>query len=55
MAEQIKIRTLTQGDVTDIRILMQHPMETGQRRDERGQALRSISFRHLRSTSTENR
>lgn len=39
MAEQIKIRTLTQGDVTDIRILMQHPMETGQRRDERGQAL----------------
>ncbi len=39
MAEQIKIRTLAQGDVTDIRVLMQHAMETGQRKDERGQAL----------------
>lgn len=39
MADQIKIRTLTQGDITDIRILMQHPMETGQRKDERGQTL----------------
>ena len=39
MADQIKIRTLTQGDVTDIRVLMQHAMETGQRKDERGQVL----------------
>lgn len=39
MADQIKIRTLTQGDVTDIRVLMQHAMETGQRKDERGQTL----------------
>lgn len=39
MADQIKIRAHIQGDITDIRILMQHPMETGQRRDERGQIL----------------
>jgi len=39
MAEQIKIRALTQGEVTDIRVLMQHPMETGQRKDEKGQSL----------------
>ncbi|AXS79370.1 thiosulfate oxidation carrier complex protein SoxZ [Dechloromonas sp. HYN0024] len=39
MAEQIKMRTQTQGDVTDIRILMQHPMETGQRKDDKGQSL----------------
>lgn len=39
MADQIKIRVTTQGDVTDIRILMQHPMETGQRKDEKGQTL----------------
>jgi sulfur-oxidizing protein SoxZ len=39
MADPIKIRTHIQGDITDIRILMQHPMETGQRRDERGQIL----------------
>jgi sulfur-oxidizing protein SoxZ len=37
MAEQIKIRAQNQGDVTDIRILMQHPMETGQRKDDKGQ------------------
>lgn len=39
MAEQIKIRAQTQGDITDIRILMQHPMETGQRKDDKGQTL----------------
>lgn len=33
MADQIKIRATLQGDITDIRILMQHPMETGQRKD----------------------
>lgn len=39
MADQIKIRAQIQGDVADIRILMQHPMETGQRRDDKGQAI----------------
>lgn len=39
MAEQIKIRAQVQGDITEIRILMQHPMETGQRKDEKGQTL----------------
>ena len=38
MAEQIKIRTLQQGDITEIRVLMQHPMETGQRKDESRQS-----------------
>ncbi len=39
MADQIKIRAQTQGEVTDIRILMQHPMETGQRKDDKGLSL----------------
>jgi sulfur-oxidizing protein SoxZ len=39
MADQIKIRAQMQGDIADIRVLMQHPMETGQRRDEKGQAV----------------
>ena len=39
MADPIKIRSHIQGEITDIRILMQHPMETGQRKDERGQNL----------------
>ncbi len=33
MAEPIKIRATLQGDTTDIRVLMQHPMENGQRKD----------------------
>ena len=37
MAAQIKIRAQIQGETADIRILMQHPMETGQRKDESGQ------------------
>lgn len=35
MAEQIKLRAQIQGEITELRILMQHPMETGQRRDDR--------------------
>lgn len=39
MADAIKIRAQVQGEVTDIRILMQHPMETGQRKDEKGETV----------------
>jgi len=39
MAEPIKMRAQRQGEMTEIRILMQHPMETGQRKDEKGQVL----------------
>jgi sulfur-oxidizing protein SoxZ len=36
MAEPMKIRALVKGDVADIRVLVAHPMETGQRRDGAG-------------------
>lgn len=39
MTGQIKIRAQVRGSTTEIRILLQHPMETGMRKDERGQAL----------------
>jgi sulfur-oxidizing protein SoxZ len=39
MGAPIKIRAQIQGEVTDLRILMQHPMETGQRKDDQGQTL----------------
>ena len=39
MADSIKIRAQIQGDITEIRILMQHPMETGQRKDDKGQSV----------------
>jgi sulfur-oxidizing protein SoxZ len=37
MAEPMKIRATLQNDVADVRILMLHPMETGQRKDAKGQ------------------
>ncbi|MBS1142393.1 MAG: sulfur compound chelating protein SoxZ [Proteobacteria bacterium] len=43
MADQIKIRAQNQGEITDIRVLMQHPMETGQRKDDKGQSL-AVNF-----------
>ncbi len=33
MAEPMKIRATMVGDVADIKVLMNHPMETGQRKD----------------------
>lgn len=44
MAEQIKIRTQTQGNITEIKFLLPHPMETGLRKDSKtGQPI-SIHF-----------
>ena len=36
MAEPMKIRAALKGDIADIRVLVAHPMETGQRRDAAG-------------------
>ena len=36
MAEPMRIRAVLQGDAADVRILMRHPMETGQRKDAKG-------------------
>src|SRR3982751_3525891 len=37
MAEPMRIRATVQADVADVRILMRHPMETGQRKDAKGE------------------
>ena len=36
MAEPMKIRATMKGDLADVRVLMVHPMETGQRKDANG-------------------
>ena len=36
MAEPMKIRATLKGDIADVRILMLHPMETGQRKNSKG-------------------
>ncbi|HSD60990.1 MAG TPA: thiosulfate oxidation carrier complex protein SoxZ [Burkholderiales bacterium] len=33
MSEPMKIRAQVSGDVVDVKVLMNHPMETGQRQD----------------------
>ena len=37
MSEPMRIRATVQGDLADVRILMRHPMETGQRKDAKGE------------------
>jgi sulfur-oxidizing protein SoxZ len=36
MADAMKIRAQVAGDIADIKILMQHPMETGRRKEASG-------------------
>ena len=36
MAEPMKVRATLKGYVVDVRVLMGHPMETGQRKDSSG-------------------
>lgn len=39
MADPMRIRAAANGDVTEVKILMSHPMETGQRKDASGQQI----------------
>jgi len=39
MAEPMKIRATLKGDLVEVRVLMVHPMETGQRKDTDGKLL----------------
>lgn len=39
MSDPMKIRAKLSGDVAEIRILMGHPMETGQRKDAAGKPI----------------
>ena len=39
MAEPMRIRATLKGDTADVRILMLHPMETGQRKNSKGEII----------------
>ncbi|HMJ49413.1 MAG TPA: thiosulfate oxidation carrier complex protein SoxZ [Burkholderiales bacterium] len=39
MSETMKIRARMQGEVADIKVLIIHPMETGQRKDAQGELI----------------
>lgn len=44
MADPIKIRAVQQGDFTEIKVLLQHPMENGMRHDLKSGALLPAHF-----------
>ena len=55
MAEPMKIRASLVGDGTEVRVLMSHEMETGQRKDAQGRLvpawfIRSVTVTHAGRT-----
>ena len=47
MAEPMKIRAQLKGDVADIRVLVAHPMETGQRKNASGALVPMHFIKHV--------
>lgn len=47
MPEPMKIRATLRGDVADVRILMLHPMETGQRKNAKGEIIPLHFIQHV--------
>jgi sulfur-oxidizing protein SoxZ len=51
MAEPMKIRATLSGDTADIKVLMNHPMETGQRKDAKtGQIVPALFIQEVIAT-----
>ena len=51
MADPMRVRALEQAGVTEVKILMKHDMETGQRKDSAGKVIpahfiQTVSVRH---------
>ena len=47
MADPMKIRATLQGDTVEVRVLMQHEMETGQRKDAAGKTIPAWHIQQL--------
>ncbi len=50
MAEAMKIRAQMQGEIADIKVLIIHPMETGQRKDVHGEPIPLHFIKQLTAT-----
>ena len=50
MADPMKIRATLQGDTVEVRVLMQHEMETGQRKDSQGKTIPAWFIRNVTVT-----
>src|SRR5438552_9393358 len=50
MAEPMKIRATAQGDVIEVKVLMNHEMETGQRKDAEGKPIPAWFIQQVSAT-----
>jgi sulfur-oxidizing protein SoxZ len=50
MADPMKIRAGIIGDATEVKVLMSHEMETGQRKDAKGQVIPAWFIQNVRVT-----
>jgi len=50
MADPMKIRATTLGDSTEVKVLMSHEMETGQRKDAQGQTIPAWFIQNVTAT-----
>jgi sulfur-oxidizing protein SoxZ len=51
MAGSIRIRAKLDGDVAEVKALMRHPMETGQRKDSAGNKIPAHFITQVKATS----
>ena len=51
MADPMKIRATAQGDTVEVRVLIQHEMETGQRKDAQGKAIPAWYIQQVTATA----
>ncbi len=54
MAGKIRIRAQLDGDVCEVKALMRHPMETGQRKDQAGNAIPAHFIKEVTVTHNDN-
>ena len=51
MSDPMKIRATLQGDTVEVRVLMQHEMETGQRKDAAGKTIPAWHISEVTATN----
>ena len=51
MADPMKIRATLSGDTVEVRVLMQHEMETGQRKDAAGKTIPAWHIKEVTATA----
>ena len=51
MADPMRVRAQLKEGVTDVRVLMSHPMETGLRKDSAGKTIPALYINDVKATS----